>query len=104
MLGQLLIERLTLGTVFNQMGLDYAGPLHIKHRYVRKPVIVKAHVCVFVSLSVKAVHLELVTDLTSEAFIACLRRFVSMRGYPSLLWSNHGTKFTGANRVIREFI
>ena len=51
----------------------------------------------------KAVHLELVSDLTSKAFIAALRRFVARRGYPSLLWSDHGTNFVGANRTLREF-
>ena len=45
----------------------------------------------FVSLSVKAVHLEL--DLTTEAFIACLRRFVARRGKPSLILSDHGQTF-----------
>ena len=59
---------------------------------------------VFVSLSVKAVHWELVTDLTSDAFISCLRRFIARRGYPSLLWSDHGSNFTGANREMKELI
>ena len=95
-LGQLPIERLTPGPIFDKTGLDYAGPLLIKYGYVRKPTIVKAYVCVFVSLTVKSVHLELVTDLTSEAFLACLRRFIARRGYPSLLWSDHGSNFIGA--------
>ena len=49
-------------------------------------------------------HLELISDLMSEAFISCLRRFISCRGYPSLLWSDHGTNFIGANREIKELI
>ena len=39
----------------------------------------------FVSLSVKAVHLELVSNLTTEALFACLRRFIARRGKPSLI-------------------
>ena len=65
MLGQLPIERITPGLVFDQTGVDYAGPLYIKYGYVCKPTVIKAYVCVFISLSVKAVHLELVSDLTS---------------------------------------
>ena len=72
MLGQLPIERLTAGPVFNKVGVDYAGPLLIKYGHVRKPTIVKSYICVSVSLTVKAVHLELVSDLTTDAFIACL--------------------------------
>ena len=51
----------------------------------------------------RAVHLELVSDLTSEAFIACLRRFVARRGCPNQIWSDHGTNFVGANRELKEF-
>ena len=69
---------------------------------VRKPTLVKAYVCIFVSLAVKAVHIEIVSDLTSEAFIATLRRFIARRGYPSLIWSDNGTNFVGANRKLKE--
>ncbi len=70
--------------------------------HVRKPTIVKAYIGIFVSLSVKAVHLELVTDLTSDAFIACLRRFIARRGLPTLIWSDNGTNFVGASRQLKE--
>ncbi|XP_064406043.1 uncharacterized protein LOC135351065 [Halichondria panicea] len=99
MLGQLPIERVTPGSVFEKVGIDYAGPVSIKYGHVRKPTIVKAYICVFVSLSVKA---ELVTDLTSDAFIACLRRFIARRGLPNLIWSDNGTNFVGACRQLRE--
>ena len=68
----------------------------------RKPVIMKSYICIFVSLTVKAVHLEAVSDLTSEAFIAALRRFVARRGSPTLIWSDNGTNFVGANRELKE--
>lgn len=55
-------------------------------------------------MSVKAVYSELVSDLTSEAFIACLRRFISRRGKLSLIRSDYGTNFVGAAREIRELI
>ena len=102
MLGQLPIERMTPRPVFDETGVDYAGPVYIKYDYVRKPTVIKAYVCVFVSFSVKAVHLELVSDLTSEAFIATLRRFISRRGKPSLIWSDNGTNFVGTSRELQE--
>ena len=52
-------------------------------------------------MSVKAVHLELVSDLTSDAFIAAFRRFVARRGQCSHLFSDRGTNFIGANRIFR---
>ena len=102
MLGQLPVERITPGSVFDQVGVDYAGPVYVKYGHVRKPTVVKAYICVFVSLSVKAVHLELVSDLTSDAFIAALRRFISRRGKPTLIWSDNGTNFVGAARELKE--
>ena len=53
-------------------------------------------------LAVKTVHLELVSDLTTEAFIAALRRFIVRRGCPFLIWSDHGTNFVGASRELKE--
>ena len=44
---------------FEDVGVDYAGPFNIKYGYKRKPVIVKAYVCVFISLTVKAVHFQI---------------------------------------------
>ena len=82
LLGQLPIERITPDLIFDKVGV---GPVYIKHSHIRKPVIVKAYICVFVSLAVKAVHLELTSDLTTDAFIASLRRFMSHRGKPSLI-------------------
>ena len=102
MMGQLPAVRITPDVVFEHVGLDYAGPLYLKRGSPRRPMIVKCYVCVFVSMSVKAVHLELVSDLTTDAFIACLRRFTARRGKPTSIWSDHGTNFVGANRILKE--
>ena len=102
MMGQLPPERITPDAVFSKVGMDYAGPVYIKQGSIRKPVMVKAYVCIFVSLTVKAVHLELVSDLTSEAFIACLRRFITRSRKPILIWSDHGTNFVGAKHILRD--
>ena len=101
-MGQLPPERITPDVAFEHVGLDFAGPLYLKRGSVRKQTILKSYVCVFVSMSVKAVHLELVTNLSTESFIACFRRFVARRGKPSSIWSDHGTNFVGANRVLKE--
>ncbi len=104
MMGQLPLERVTPDLVFDRVGVDYAGPFLLKLGATRRPTIVKAYACVYVSLSVRAVHLELVSDLTTAAFIASLRRFIAQRGKPTLLWSDHGTNFVGASREIQELL
>ena len=104
LLGQLSLEWVTPASVFEKVGVDYTGPFHFKYGHIRKPTVVKAYVCLFVCLSVKAVHLELVSDLTTDAFVAALRRFVARRSYPSLIWSDHSTNFVGANRELKELL
>ena len=102
LLGQVPTERVTPGLVFEKVGIDYAGPVYTKSGSTRRPVVSKSYICVFVSLSVKAVHLELVSSLTSEAFIATLRRFIARRGHPTLIMSDHGRNFIGANRELQD--
>ena len=84
-MGQLPMERITPGCVFQRIGVDYAGPFLIKSGKIREPTILKSYACIFVSLAVKAVHIELVSDLTTEAFIATLRRFIACHGLLSLI-------------------
>ena len=99
LMGQLPIERITPGMVFERVGIDYAGPVLLKVGRVRKPTLIKAYIGIFISLSVKAVHVELISDLTTAAFIACLRRFIARRGKPV---SDHGSNFVGAARELNE--
>jgi hypothetical protein len=53
-------------------------------------------------MATKAIHLELVSNLTSEAFIAALKRFIARRGLIDHLYSNNGFNFIGANRELKE--
>ena len=67
-----------------------------------KPTIAKAYACVFFPFLcvVKAIHIKVVSDLSTTAFIASLRRFIARRGKPTLLWSDNGTNFVGASRAL----
>ena len=68
----------------------------------RRPVIVKTYLAVFVCFATKAAHLEVVSDASTEAFLACLRRFVSRRGRPAHIYSDNGGNFQGTKRDLRE--
>lgn len=47
--------------------------------------------------------MELISNLSSEAFIQSLRRFVSRRGRPSKIFSDNGSNFVGALRELKQF-
>ncbi|XP_070531355.1 uncharacterized protein [Cardiocondyla obscurior] len=87
---------------FQHTGVDYAGPLMLRAGKGRGRKAHKAFVAVFVCLCTRAVHLEVVSDYTSEAFLATLRRFVSRRGLPQVVYSDCGTNFAGAEAELRE--
>ncbi|XP_011685487.1 PREDICTED: uncharacterized protein LOC105448539 [Wasmannia auropunctata] len=86
---------------FANTGIDFCGPFFIKKKKYRNRNRIKVYVCVFVCMAIKAVHLEVVSDLTTEGFIAALRRFTSRRGIPTHIYSDNGTNFIGANNQLR---
>ncbi|GFV44310.1 uncharacterized protein TNCV_4129781 [Trichonephila clavipes] len=49
----------------------------------------------------KAVHLEIVSDLTTDAFLATLKRFVARRGKCATISSDNAKSFVGANRELK---
>jgi hypothetical protein len=104
MMGELPAARVTPGRAFNQCGVDYAGPFIIKSDAPRSKVKAKAYLCIFVCFATRAVHLEVATSLSTDAFLAALRRFVSRRNKPSCIHSDCGTNFIGAARELKEIL
>jgi hypothetical protein len=68
----------------------------------RSKPVTKGYIAIFVCFATKAVHIELVTSLTTEAFIAALRRFIARRGKPRTIYSDDGTNFQGAANQLHE--
>jgi hypothetical protein len=53
-------------------------------------------------MATKAIHIELVGDLTTKSFIAALTRFTSRRGLSHTIMSDNGKNFVGANSELKE--
>ena len=85
---------------FTYTGVDFFGPFHIK----RGRGTEKVYGCIFVCLTCRAIHIEDVGSLESDAFIQALRRFISIRGAVKEVRSDNGTNFTGGEREIRDAI
>ncbi|XP_031632094.1 uncharacterized protein LOC116346288 [Contarinia nasturtii] len=82
--------------------VDFTGAVYIKLGKLRSSKIVKAYISIFVCMSVKAVHIELVNDLSAEAFLGALRRFVARRGEVKNIYSDNATNFTASNRILQD--
>ncbi|XP_046964187.1 uncharacterized protein LOC124533066 [Vanessa cardui] len=53
-------------------------------------------------MATKAIHIEAVSDLTTEGFLSAFKRFVARRGRCNHLWSDNGTNFVGAARELKQ--
>ena len=62
---------------------------------------VKVYGCLFVCMSIRACHLELGDDLSTDHSIMALKRFVAWRGRPQRMFSDNDTNFVGANNELR---
>ncbi|XP_075156307.1 uncharacterized protein LOC142229613 [Haematobia irritans] len=78
-MGDLPQTRVVTARPFIYSGVDYCGPFWIHHR---------------------AVHLELVSDLSTSAFIGTLKRFIARRGYCQNIYSDNATNFVGAKNQL----
>ncbi|GFY69404.1 integrase catalytic domain-containing protein [Trichonephila inaurata madagascariensis] len=85
---------------FENTGLYSAGPLTTKCAHKRNVTKFKAYICLFICA--KALHLELVWDLSIAVFLAALRRFIARRSHPSKILSPIMDLILKALRVIRE--
>lgn len=100
LMGGLPRARVSQSLPFQVCGVDYAGPFLLKESKLRRAKLYKCYVCLFVCFSVKAVHVELASDLTTESFLAAFRRFCSRRGKPDTIYSDNGTNFVGAKNEL----
>lgn len=96
--------RITQIKAFQSVGCDYAGPFNITVQRYRGARTMKAYLCLFVCFATKALHLELASDLSSEAFLAALRRFIARRGRCNTIHCDCGTNFKGAQTLLADLM
>ncbi|XP_059216470.1 uncharacterized protein LOC131994137 isoform X1 [Stomoxys calcitrans] len=82
---------------FSYTGLDYFGPVNVTIRRRKE----KRWVALFTCLTIRAVHLEISTDLSSDACLLCIRNFINRRGVPVMIRSDNGTNFVGIAKELQ---
>ena len=96
-MGNLPEKRISFSRPFLNVGVDYCKPFFAKQRRHQNRGKDKVHIATFICFATKAVHLEVVGDETTEAFLGCLKRFFSRRGKAVTIHSDNGRNFIGAN-------
>ena len=84
---------------FTFTGVDFAGPLHIKTG--NAVLESKVWICLYTCCVTRAVHLEVVSDLTTAAFLRSLKRFAARRGLPRRFVSDNGKTFKAAAKTLK---
>ena len=84
---------------FSRVGVDFAGPLYVKGRSGQMD---KVYVALFSCCVTRAVHLELVEDLSAGAFRRCLRRFIARNGAPALIVSDNAKTFQATEKALNK--
>ena len=101
MMADLPPERLAFQSPpFTMTGVDYFGPFFVKVRRSSE----KRWAFRFTCLTTRAVHLEIVSSLDTSACVMGIERFIARRGTPSVIWSDNGTNFVGAEKKIIKSI
>ncbi|XP_033226412.1 uncharacterized protein LOC117178942 [Belonocnema kinseyi] len=102
LMGSLPNFRTTPSRPFTHTEVDYAGPFNVRVSPGRGQKSYKSYVALFVCCVTRAIHLELVSNYSCEAFLAACHRFTNRRGLPAHMYSDKGTTFQGAGRELRN--
>ena len=85
---------------FVYVGMDCFGPFVIK----RGRSDIKRYGLIFTCLSTRAVHIEALDDMTTDAFINSLRCFIAIRGPAKEIRCDQGSNFIGASSEFEQAV
>ena len=92
-------ERVSVAAPFTNTGIDYFGPLYIKAKGDKQ----KVWVCLYTCLVTRAVHLELMQDMSAYQFLLGFLRFIARHGKPNIITSDNASQFKLAADTISKF-
>lgn len=96
------VDRVTPARPFAKVGIDFGGPFLIRSSRLKKAPTQRCYMAMFVCFCTKAVHIELVSSLSTEAFVLSFRRFISRRGSPETVFSDNATNFVGTKNLLHD--
>ena len=90
--------RVTESPPFTVTGVDFTGALYVKAEEEEK----KVYICLFTCAATRAVHLEVVGDLTVETFLLAFRRFASRKSLPRRMISDNASTYLAAAEDLQK--
>ena len=92
-------DRLREAPPFTVTGVDFTGAFNVRNNDGQTS---KVYVCLFTCANTRAVHLEVVTDLTENTFLLAFRRFASRKSLPEVMISDNASTYIAAAKQIEE--
>ena len=89
--------RVTESPPFTFTAVDFAGPMFTRDKGSNR----KVWLCLFTCCATRAVHLEIVLDMTAVAFLRCVNRFAAQRGLPRHFLSDNAKTFKSAAKTLK---
>ena len=86
---------------FTYIGLDYLGPLYVRSTSEKDQ---KVWICLFTCCVTRAVHFEVVPNLTAAAFLRCFRRYDARRLMSSFVISDNAKTFKSASKELEKIM
>jgi len=77
---------------FTVTGVDFSGALYVRDGNQE----IKVYLCLFTCATTRAVHLEIVSDLSTETFLLAFRRFASRKSLPQVMMSDNASTYMSA--------
>lgn len=97
-MGELPAPRLENTAPFSNVGIDCFGPFLVKERRTE----LKRYGLIFTCLYSRAVHVEILDDMTTDCFLNALRCFIALRGAVSSIYCDNGTNFVGGKNELTK--
>ncbi|XP_065911194.1 uncharacterized protein [Dysidea avara] len=77
---------------FTYSGVDFSGALYVRHRGEE----LKVYLCLFTCATSRALHLEIVQDLSTETFLLAFRKFAARLSLPTMMISDNASTYLSA--------
>ena len=84
---------------FSTTGIDYTGALTVRTDHKQTG---KVYIILFTCPVSRAIHMELVNNLSCHSFLLAFRKFCNRRAFPSLILSDNATTFVAAAGFLRD--
>ena len=104
LMGELPKALVRQSSPFEHFGVGYAGTIHLRLHKTRGKGTMKGYIAIFICMATRNVHIEVVEDYSSEAFIAAFHRFTARRGHCKEFYSDEGTNFIGTDAQLRQMV